>query len=127
MNITVKQLVEIHKSLTALSNVKTSLWYTVTKNLAKTKPPFNAYLEIETIAAKNTAEMDENGNPIFDSAGNLIFQTASKETEFDEIQKKELSEVIEVEFYQTKITPEFINESHASALIEPLIDIILIE
>jgi len=84
-------------------------------------------LEVEQAIIDRLVEKDELNNIVTDSVGQFVFQTQSKKEEFDNLIKKEQAEVVEVEFYQTKITPEFINESHASALIEPLIDIILIE
>lgn len=125
--ITNKQLITIYQSLVTLSNERSCIWYTITKNIAKLKHSFNTYVEVEQAIIDKLVEKDELGNIVTDSIGQFVFQTQAKKEEFDTLIKKEQSEVIEVEFYQTKITPEFINESHASALIEPLIDIILIE
>lgn len=128
MKISVRQLVKIHQSLLQLSEVKTDIWYAISKNKAKTKRPFEDYLQVERDCVDKLALKDETGNLVLHpETGNFVFNTDADAKEFDTKLSECQSEEVEIDFYTVKITDAFKSESHAASLIEPLIDIILIE
>lgn len=125
--ISVRELVEVHHALLSLSNVQTCLWYCVAKNLGKTKHEFNTYLEVERACIDNLVQKDFENNPVTTENGSFVFETEDKRKQFDKYLHDEQSKIIEVDFYQCKITDEFIKEKHSASLITPLIDLILTE